>query len=422
MFNFSIAAIFKNEGPYILEWIAAHKALGVDHFFIANNGSVDGSDELLRALSDIGVITYFDFEVPVDISPQIPCYEYIVKRFGCKSKWIAFIDADEIIFPTENHISLVDYIDSIDSDDLGILALNWSIFGSSDEEYYKNEFVVERFKKRANRDFGINRHYKPILKADAFYSMCGTTHDFNLKDGYKIRHIDGSDLSYRPQRRGVSDKMIWSPFRLNHYLLKSKEEFTLRKSRNGDAAVLGRSKGRGYFLKHDKNDVFDDLSEKYLGCLKSEHSKLMEKLNQKKFVYPGFSSIFDKKSSLQWLGKGIPIGFLDNFSLDGGRCKFYGWSAALGFGGVRRISFVVDGYEFPVDYFQLQRKDVIKVYNFLDLNCGFCVSMEKSYFLEIFSGRSLDVVSLKIYHHDGSDIIDMSKKLPFFVDFKNILK
>ena len=40
------AAIFKNEGPYILEWVAYHRVLGIERFFIADNDSSrrDGGD------------------------------------------------------------------------------------------------------------------------------------------------------------------------------------------------------------------------------------------------------------------------------------------------------------------------------------------------------------------------------------------
>ncbi len=34
----------KNEGPYIVEWIAYHRAIGVDNFLIYTNGCEDGTD------------------------------------------------------------------------------------------------------------------------------------------------------------------------------------------------------------------------------------------------------------------------------------------------------------------------------------------------------------------------------------------
>ena len=50
----AIAAIFRNEHPYVLEWIAHHRALGVAQFYIADNVSDDGTSELLQALDALG--------------------------------------------------------------------------------------------------------------------------------------------------------------------------------------------------------------------------------------------------------------------------------------------------------------------------------------------------------------------------------
>jgi hypothetical protein len=48
--SIGIAAIVKNELPYLIEWIAFHRASNVNRFFIANNNSTDGTKELLIAL------------------------------------------------------------------------------------------------------------------------------------------------------------------------------------------------------------------------------------------------------------------------------------------------------------------------------------------------------------------------------------
>ena len=56
-----IAAIVKSEAPYLLEWIAFHRAVGIDAFFIADNGGNDGTSELLKRLEKAGYITRFDF-------------------------------------------------------------------------------------------------------------------------------------------------------------------------------------------------------------------------------------------------------------------------------------------------------------------------------------------------------------------------
>ena len=58
--NLYIAAIVKDEFAGLLEWIAYHRVLGVTGFIIADNGSRDGSRELLSALARLGIVTVLD--------------------------------------------------------------------------------------------------------------------------------------------------------------------------------------------------------------------------------------------------------------------------------------------------------------------------------------------------------------------------
>ena len=48
----------RNEGLYLVEWLAYHRQLGVDAFFIYANDNDDGSDALLAALSRAGVVNW----------------------------------------------------------------------------------------------------------------------------------------------------------------------------------------------------------------------------------------------------------------------------------------------------------------------------------------------------------------------------
>ena len=51
-----ICGIFKNECPYILEWVAYHRITGVDEIVVYDNCSDDGSSELLTALEKAGKV------------------------------------------------------------------------------------------------------------------------------------------------------------------------------------------------------------------------------------------------------------------------------------------------------------------------------------------------------------------------------
>ena len=48
----------RDEGPYLLEWLAWHRLLGVTDFLVASNDCRDGCDRLLDVLAGHGVLRH----------------------------------------------------------------------------------------------------------------------------------------------------------------------------------------------------------------------------------------------------------------------------------------------------------------------------------------------------------------------------
>ena len=57
----AIVTPMRCEANYLTEWIAYHRALGVQHFIIGDNGGDDGTSEKLRALDAAGIIVRLDW-------------------------------------------------------------------------------------------------------------------------------------------------------------------------------------------------------------------------------------------------------------------------------------------------------------------------------------------------------------------------
>ena len=98
--KFAIVCIVKDEFDYLLEWIAYHRVvIGVDHFYIADNVSNDGTTQLLEALDMAGLITRIHFpRVDHTLGIQADAYNYILKKYGDYHQYMAFIDADLFVF------------------------------------------------------------------------------------------------------------------------------------------------------------------------------------------------------------------------------------------------------------------------------------------------------------------------------------
>ncbi len=101
--DLSIVAILKCEGPYLKEWLDYHLIAGVDHFYLYDNESPDNQVEVAKPYVEAGLVDYF----PIKGKPvQVRAYNDAVKRFKFQSRYIAFIDGDEFIYPKFNKIDL----------------------------------------------------------------------------------------------------------------------------------------------------------------------------------------------------------------------------------------------------------------------------------------------------------------------------
>ena len=89
----------KNEGAFLLEWIAYHKILGFTDTVILSNDCEDGSDEMLDHLSKSGEIIHLRNDGPYDDRGiQFAALELAGRQKGLKeADWIMHLDIDEFL-------------------------------------------------------------------------------------------------------------------------------------------------------------------------------------------------------------------------------------------------------------------------------------------------------------------------------------
>ena len=267
----AIAAIVKNELDSLSEWMAFHLAVGASHFLIADNESNDGTYELLEALAQKGLVTLIS--IPTHgTPPQLLAYQQLLEHCPKEIDLVAFIDADEYLFPVaeadvkpgENaqdraqHQPLLHWLDKqFASPEVGALALNWACFGSNGAKFRDEGLVIERFTKRAKQAFGPNHHFKSVVRPGCVERF-DNPHYARLKQGHYVNALGQPVVprldKQRKPRMGLSEQIVWEGARINHYLVKSVEEFVLGKAKRGSAATPNYTKQRDYFMRHDRND------------------------------------------------------------------------------------------------------------------------------------------------------------------------
>ncbi|MBI6923832.1 glycosyltransferase family 2 protein [Pseudomonas putida] len=287
----AIGAIVKNEFPYLLEWIAYHKLQGVSKFYIADNNSSDNTSELLLALHDLGEICVIPFPMVGDNPSQLRAYSMMLQKYHDEYDWIAFIDADEFISQTDSSVIFSEYLSSI-PEDVGALALNWAIYGSAGEKKFKDELTINRFNKRAEQDFHINNHFKSVVSSRACFSAPLNPHRFHLSDEFRFVHTDMSDVA-RHDTLGikVSKSVIWDKFRLNHYNIRSSEEFFDRKATRGLADSVRVRNNVSFFNQRDRNEVEDSSAVSSSDSTRSEIESLVSRLAEIGYHYGACGSV-----------------------------------------------------------------------------------------------------------------------------------
>lgn len=247
LYDLAVVAIMKNEGPYAKEWIDYHLLAGVDHFYLYDNDSPDNLKDVLQPYIDAGIVTYTFFPGKCR---QMEAYNDAVKRFRFSCRYIAWIDADEFIFPQSNR-GIVEVVDEVllNNPTASGLAVNINNFGSS----YHNTAnytrgVMQRFTHRADTDAHVSTIANPRKIAVFHVPHCAQyfegCHAINENGG-----IVPGYLNTPPTSAGMV---------MNHYTQKSYEEWSIKVGRGNADHFVDRYKMDGFTHKSALNKIFDD--------------------------------------------------------------------------------------------------------------------------------------------------------------------
>jgi len=153
----SICAIFRDEAPYLEEWLSFHAGVGVEHFFLYDNGSTDEFRAVLDPWLASGRASLHDWPHK---QGQLPAYADCIARHRQASRWIAFLDLDEFLFAPGGEslpALLADY------ESAPGVGANWVVFGSSGHARRPPGLVTRNYTRRASFDLrvGFERLLRP---------------------------------------------------------------------------------------------------------------------------------------------------------------------------------------------------------------------------------------------------------------------
>ncbi len=226
----------RNEGPYLLEFIAYYKILGIDDIFIYSNDNDDGSDELLSVLAKKNIIKYIankqesggaqakSFGHALSVNLDILNYE-----------WSLIIDVDEFLWlnPTKFN-SIIDFIDYHNRLGSQSIFINWIYAGSNGHINFRPELSLKRFEYCTSEPLEVGKNlFKPQI---AYSSYCHYPHSLNHFAIHRT-HSSGKILNEYPLYCGLNEYANSkitdvSNASIIHFFTKSLEEFIIKCSRN----------------------------------------------------------------------------------------------------------------------------------------------------------------------------------------------
>lgn len=276
-------AIFRNEAPYLAEWIDFHRLVGVERFFLYDNGSDDGPQSVLAPYVADGSVEVRPWPTPFRLQACRLAYADCLERVRGRVRWLAFIDLDEFLFAPQEW-TLIPVLQRLE--EFPGVVVRWQVYGSNGHRSASDEPVIARFDRRAPREWIRNRRVKSIVDpARALRPV--NSHHFAYRGGELAVDEAGARVGVIPRPRlkrrlrplyrllgpalrffdpwAAADvtraKISVERLRINHYPIKSRQEFE-RKARLKEGK--GRYDGIDYFAYHDRNEVFDPILSRYL--------------------------------------------------------------------------------------------------------------------------------------------------------------
>ncbi|MFT5616713.1 MAG: hypothetical protein ACI8Q6_004019, partial [Granulosicoccus sp.] len=232
-----IVGCMKDEAPYIVEWVAYHRAMGVDNFLIYTNGCSDGTSELLERLQDMGVLQHRSNDNWKGNSPQQFALNQSQKEPTIKNAdWIIHIDVDEFMNVRTGNGTLQDFFDAVP--DATNVAMTWRLFGHNNITRLADAFVVDQFDTCAPK-YCPKPHtvwgFKTMFKNIGAYAKISCHRPNKLDEAFrnKVRWVNGSgqdmtneaaDNGWRNSRKSIGYDLL----QLNHYALRSAESYLIK--------------------------------------------------------------------------------------------------------------------------------------------------------------------------------------------------
>lgn len=222
----AIAALFRDEAPYLKEWIEFHREMGVQRFYLFNNLSTDHFLEVLQPYINMNLVELTSWPIEhrheIDWNGiQMLAYERALHFASGRVKWLALIDTDEFLYPVKDD-NLIDFLSRYE--ECSGIGINWQIYGTSNVSKIPDDrLLIEMLTWKLEEGAEVNHHIKCIVRPERVDGG-SNPHFLFYKSGCFTVNTDK-----------IRIKGPFSPYvqineaRINHYTFRDRHFFETKK-------------------------------------------------------------------------------------------------------------------------------------------------------------------------------------------------
>ena len=275
----------KNEGPFILEWIAWNRMIGVTDFLVYTNDCTDGTDQLLDALAPAGV-----HRLPNPAQPGEPYQMTALKHAPAHpsvsgADWVFVTDVDEFLNISTGDGSIAALVAACGNPKA--ISVTMRMMANGGVSDYVDRPVIAQFTRTHPPDiWGTERaiEVKTLTRRDFPLRFYGAHRPFvGRHAGPGTLHwTDGSGrqvpeafltVAVRRRRHRFPAAGARNLATLNHYTLRSLDSY-LVKSERGDVNRVHRHFRLKYWVERNDDSVEEASILSRLPALEAEMAVL----------------------------------------------------------------------------------------------------------------------------------------------------
>lgn len=278
MMRATAVVTLRNEGAFLLEWLAHHKGVGFTDIVALSNDCDDGTDAMLDRLAQMGELHHVPNPGPHDAGIQFTALKRADRHDAVQgADWLLALDIDEFVNIHAGDHTLPALLEALPEADA--ITLTWRVFGNCGVRDYEDRPVTQTFTRAAPDRMAWPWRvfmFKTLYRNSGAYRKLGVhrPRDPDPARAGNARWVDGEGRALEPRH---GSQGLFSHFgrtnyglvQLNHYPLGAMESYILKRDR-GRAVHGDHDLGLDYWTERNWCQV-EDTSIRATDSLSAPH-------------------------------------------------------------------------------------------------------------------------------------------------------